>query len=136
MTLPSSPIMGLVALAPVIGLAGLDILFAATATRAAPPSIQCHAAKTSVERTICASPESLALDQEVTALYNRGLAKFMAADKHRLAQSQVAYIRHRDGCAWASHHSAHPGPAVSECVRGSMEERLRALRGIVDRGGY
>jgi uncharacterized protein len=119
-----------------LGYAVLCCVLATNGAVAATPSIHCRGAKSPVERTICASPESLALDQEVTALYNRGLAKFVASDKHRLALSQVAYIHHRGGCAWASHHSSHPGPAVTECVRGAMEERLRALRGIVDHGGY
>jgi uncharacterized protein YecT (DUF1311 family) len=100
------------------------------------PPINCRAARTTIEREVCQSPELVALDREIAALYDRGLAAFPPADRHRLAQSQLAFLHKREGCQWAMHHSAHPGPALSECTRTSMDERVRLLRHIVDRGGY
>jgi uncharacterized protein len=122
-----------------LSLAVLAFVMAMTAVagaHAATPPINCHAARNPVERTICASPEIVALDQEITALYNRGMAKFAGEARHRLAQSQLAYLRRRAGCSWASHHSAHPGPAVDECIRSSMGDRLRGLRNAIDKAGF
>lgn len=112
------------------------VLMPGLSAHAATPPIDCHRAATQVERQICASPESVAMDQEVTALYNRGMAKLLGEARHRLAQSQVAYVHKRAGCGWAAHHSAHPGVAVEECVTNTMGERLRTLRAVVDRGGF
>jgi len=120
---------------------GLIFLFLATAASfmtgasAATPPIDCKRAKTPVEQTICASPEFVAMDRELAALYDRGLAEFTGDQRHQLAQGQIAFLKQRGGCAWAAHHSAHPGTAVSECVRDKMETRLRELRRGVDRGG-
>ncbi len=75
------------------------------------------------------------MDRELAALYDRGLAEFSGDERHRLAQTQIAFVKQRGGCAWAAHHSAHPGTAVNECIRDKMEIRLRELRGAVDRGG-
>lgn len=104
------------------------------AASAAPPPIDCRKATTPVERTICEAPELVAMDREIAALYDRGMAAFAAEERHRLAQSQLVFLKQRGGCTWASHHSAHPGPAVGECIRDKMEIRLRALRKAVDRG--
>jgi uncharacterized protein len=102
---------------------------------AATPPIDCKKAKAPVEQTICASREFVAMDRELAALYDRGLAEFSGDERHRLAQSQIAFVKQRSGCAWAAHHSAHPGTAVNECIRDKMEIRLRELRNAVDRGG-
>jgi|GEM_PF-1818954 len=109
---------------------------AASNARAATPPINCKKAATTVERTICATPEFLAMDREIAALYDRGVAAFSTDQRHRLGQSQLAFLKQRSGCDWASHHSAHPGPAINECIRDKMETRLRSLRGAVDRGGW
>lgn len=109
--------------------------FALGAARAATPPINCKKASTTIERTICESPEFVAMDREIAALYDRGLAEFSGDDRHVLAASQLAFIKQRGGCAWASHHSAHPGPAINECIRDKMETRLHSLRNRVDRGG-
>lgn len=114
--------------------AGACILVVATAHAATPP-INCKKASTTIEKTICELPEFVAMDREIAALYDRGLAEFSGDDRHGLAQSQLAFIKQRSGCAWASHHSAHPGPAINECIRDKMETRLHALRNRVDRGG-
>lgn len=104
--------------------------------RAATPPIDCHKAHSVTDHALCEAPDQVAMDREIAALYDRGLAQFDPESRHRLAQSQVAFLKQRSGCAWASHHSAHPGPAVSECIRGVVEERVRSLRNVVDRGGY
>ena len=104
--------------------------------QATTPPIDCRAAKSVVDRTICQSAEFVAMDREIAALYDRGLADFEPADRHRLAQSQITFLRRRSGCAWAAHHSAHPGVAVGECIRSAMEDRLNGLRRVVERGGY
>jgi uncharacterized protein len=103
--------------------------------RATTPSINCKKVSAAVERAICASPELVAMDREIAALYDRGLAEFSADGRHRLAQGQLVFLRQRAGCAWAAHNSAHPGTAVNECIHDKMETRVRALRNAVDHGG-
>lgn len=98
------------------------------------PPIRCTGTLGTVDLAICQSPEFVAMDREIAALYDRGRAQFAGEDRHRLAQSQLAFLKARSGCAWASHHSAHPGVAVGECVRDKMETRVRALRAAIDRG--
>ena len=105
-----------------------------TPARALAPPIRCGGPLAIVDRTICESPEYVAMDREIAALYDRGRAAFTAEDRHRLAQGQLAFLKARSGCAWASHHSAHPGTAIGECIRDKMDIRLRSLRTAVDRG--
>ena len=107
--------------------------FAAAATV---PPVDCRHDRKVVGRTICASPELTAIDKEIAALNDRGAAQFGSGDQQRLAQSQLSFFRRRNGCAWASHNSAHPGTAVAECIGAAMEDRLHSLRAIVDRGHY
>lgn len=104
--------------------------------RAAAPPIDCRHAHGAVDQEICGSGEVLAMDREVSALYDRGMASFSADDRHRLAESQLGFLKKRRGCEWAAHHSAHPGVAIEECVRGAMEGRVHSLRAAVDRGGF
>ncbi len=94
----------------------------------------CRSPHGAVAETICGTPEYAAMDREIAALTDRAMAQFSPSDRHRLAQGQTIYLHRRQGCEWASHHSAHPGVAVDECVRTSLEGRVHALRIIVDRG--
>ena len=71
------------------------------------------------------------MDREISALNDRGMVE-LGSRNRMLAQSQFRFFKRRNGCAWASHNSAHPGEAVDECVRGIMEGRLRVLRTVVD----
>ena len=119
---------------PLMLLAAVCLLGGAGGAGAVAPPIKCGGSLPIVDQTICESPEYVAMDREIAALYDRGRAQFTPDERHRLAQSQLAFLKVRSGCAWASHHSAHPGPAVGECVRDKMEIRLRALRAAVDRG--
>lgn len=118
----------------------LTVLFAAfsigSAGAVTTPPVDCRHDNKVIGQTICASPELTALDKEIAALNDRGMAQFAAPDQRRLAESQLAFFKRRSGCAWASHHSAHPGTAVAECIGAAMDERLRTLRAIVDRGRY
>jgi uncharacterized protein len=100
------------------------------------PPIKCQKAKSTVDRAVCESPEYVAMDREIAALYDRGKAQFTPEDRQRLAQSQLGFLKRRNGCAWASHHSAHPGVAVDECIRSVMEDRVKVMRTVVDRGGF
>ena len=111
-------------------------VFPILAAGAAAPPIACRKAQTSVEREICGSTELLAMDREIAALYDRGMAQVSGEDRHRLALSQQGFLHRRGGCDWAAHHSAHPGVAIEECVRGTMEGRVRTLREIADRGRF
>ncbi len=121
------------ALKPVVLLvSAVALLVAPISSAMATPPLDCRKAETPVERTMCASPEFTAMDREIAALYDRGLAALSGEERHQLAESQVAFIKRRSGCAWAAHHSAHPGPAIGECIRDKMETRLRALRSRVD----
>ena len=115
-----------------VAAAGLSV--APRAASAAAPAIACAKARGDVDRNICGSPELLAMDREIAALYDRGLAEVAGGDRHQLVVSQQSFLRQRAGCAWAAHHSAHPGVAVDECVRAAMEGRVRALRTVADRG--
>ena len=78
----------------------------------------------------------IAIDREIAALVDLGAVRMAMApeERRRLFESQAAYLRRRNGCDWASHHSAHPGAAVDECVRAVMDARVHALRVAVDRG--
>ena len=114
---------------------GSALAIATNASAAAPP-IDCRKSTSTVDREICGSGEFTAMDREIAALYDRGMADFTANDRHRLAASQVSFLQHRKSCDWAAHHSAHPGVAVEECVRNIMESRLRSLREVVDRGRF
>lgn len=120
-------------------LLSLTILCAATISPAGAvttPPVDCRRDKHVVGKTICASPELAAIDREIAALHDRGMAQFASGDQRRLAQGQLAFFKRRSGCAWASHQSAHPGTAVAECIGAAMEDRLHTLRAVVDRGGY
>ena len=120
-----------------IGASTIVVLLAACGwAQAAAPTIDCRKAHGAVDQEICGSSEVLAMDREVTALYDRGMASFSPDDRHRLAESQLGFLKKRRGCEWAAHHSAHPGAAVEECVRGTMEGRVHALRAAVDRGRF
>jgi uncharacterized protein len=112
-----------------MGLAATGASFGAAA--AGTPPIECRSAKGDVALSICRSPELRAMDREISALNDRGMVQ-LGSDNRELAQSQFRFFKRRNGCVWASHHSAHPGPAVDECVRSIMEGRLRVLRGVVD----
>lgn len=111
------------------------VVIAAAAANAAPP-IACRAAKTEIERAVCGSPEYLAMDREIAALFDRGLAVGEGAARQQLVERQRAFLHKREGCTWAAHHSAHPGVAVDECIRATMEARVAALRRFVDSGGH
>lgn len=102
---------------------------------AASPPINCKKASTPVDQAICEAPEFVAMDREIAALYDRGLASLDPDGRAQLAQGQLAFLKQRRGCAWAAHHSAHPGTAVEECIRDKMDNRLKALRNVVDNGG-
>ena len=99
---------------------------------AASPPIACGKASTPVERTICASPEFKAMDREIAALYDRALSVADGEARHRVVIGQQAFLKRRGDCAWAAHHSAHPGVAVEECVRSAMDGRVAALREVAD----
>ena len=102
---------------------------------AATSTLKCRVAGASaITRTICASPEYVAMDREIVALLDRAEARFAPIDAQRLAVSQGAFLKKREGCEWASHNSAHPGAAVDECLRAVMDARVHALRVAVDRG--
>ena len=116
--------------------AALALLAGSGWARAAAPPIDCRKAQGAVDGEICGSSEFLAMDREVSALYDRGMSAFSALDRHRLAEGQVKFLNKRRGCNWAAHNSAHPGVAVEECVRNTMEGRVHALRAAVDNGGF
>ena len=99
---------------------------------AVPPPIACGKAAGPAEHEICNDPTLVAMDREIAALYDRGLAELQGPVRHQLVLSQQAFLKKRNGCAWAAHHSAHPGVAVDECVRTMMDARVRALRAIAD----
>ena len=120
---------------------GLALCLASGAVVAAPrmasqtPTFKCHKPASAVARTICGSSEYVAMDREIAALTDRARAELTPGEESQLAASQSRYLRQRDGCEWAAHNSAHPGTAIDECVRASLEERVRRLRGVVARSG-
>ena len=116
-------------------LVSLTLCVLVTPAVAAKSTLKCQVGGVStITRAICASPEYLAMDREIVALLDRAEARFAPVDAHRLAVSQGAFLKKREGCEWASHNSAHPGAAVDECLRSVMDARVHALRTAVDRG--
>lgn len=103
---------------------------------AAAGHMDCRTDKGPVTDTICHSREYRAMVGEIRALMDRAMAGFTPEDRKRLIASDAADRKRRAGCAWAAHNSAHPGVAVDECVRASLESQVRALRVLVERGGY
>ncbi len=106
-----------------------------TPLAAATPTLKCHAAHGVVAKTICDSPEYVAMDREIAALTDRAKVELSSGEQSQLVASTARYMRQRGGCQWAAHNSAHPGTAIDECVRSSMEERVRRLRDVVARSG-
>ena len=91
-------------------------------------TLDCKAPRGAVARTICGSSEYVAMDREIAALTDRARAELTPGEESQLTASTARYIRQRAGCEWAAHNSAHPGTAIDECVRASLEERVRRLR--------
>lgn len=116
-----------------LGLAAT--LAAASDVSAATATMKCRAPHGAVAATICGSPEYVAMDREIAALTDRAKAQLSKGELSQLAESQARYLRQRSGCAWAAHNSAHPGAAVDECIRASMEGRVHRLRDVVARSG-
>ena len=116
------------ALASLCGAAG------AQARSAATPTIACRPPHDAVARIICDSPEYVAMDREIAALTDHAKSLLPAGELSQLAESQARFERQRKGCGWAAHNSAHPGAAIDECVRASLETRVRRLRDVVARG--
>ena len=115
---------------------GLFALLAAGPADASTSALKCRAVRGTIDKTICGSPEYLAMDREIAALVDLADLRFSPDDRHRLADGQTRYLERRASCQWAAHHSAHPGAAVDECLHASMDGRAKALRAAVDRGGF
>lgn len=98
--------------------------------------IRCRSPHGAVATTICASPEYRAMEREIAALTDRGMAELSPGDRSRLDESQARFLRQRQGCEWAAHNSAHPGTAVDECVRASLEGRVQRLRILIERASF
>ncbi len=111
------------------GLAAAPDLSAATAT------MKCRPPRGAVAEIICGSSEYVAMDREIAALTDRAKTRLSLGEKSQLIQSEARYHRQRNGCSWAAHNSAHPGAAMDECIRASMEGRVKRLRDVVDRAG-
>ncbi len=121
-----------------VRLATIALLVGASApSLAAQPTrtFDCKKPRSSVARTICTSPEYVAMDREIAALTDRARAELTSGEQSQLVASTARFVRQRSGCEWAAHNSAHPGTAIDECVRASLEERVRRLRGVVARSG-
>ena len=106
----------------------------ASGLSASTSTFDCRTPRGAVARTICGSPEYVAMDREIAALTDRAKALLSSGEQSQLAASEARYLRQRNGCQWAAHNSAHPGTAIDECVRGSMESRVQRLRDVVARG--
>ena len=113
------------------------VVFLATPACAVPQTrtFDCRKPHSSVARTICTSPEYVAMDREIAALTDRAHAELTPGEQSQLVASTARFVRQRSGCEWAAHNSAHPGTAIDECVRASLEERVRRLRNVVARTG-
>lgn len=129
--------MSLVRCAAITLVAALAAPAFAAPAWAAPQTkaFDCRKPHTAVARTICSSPEYVAMDREIAALTDRARAELSPGEQSQLVASTARFTRQRTGCEWAAHNSAHPGTAIDECVRASLEERVRRLRGVVGRAG-
>ena len=98
-------------------------------------AFDCKKPHSAVARTLCGSSEYVAMDREIAALTDRARAELTPGEQSQLVASTARFTRQRSGCEWAAHNSAHPGTAIDECVRASLEERVRRLRGVVAKSG-
>ena len=94
----------------------LTAVLAATAIPAIaqPQRINCGFAKTSVEKTICASPQLTALDTRMTNLYFRLRAEASRPGARALLESQVAWLKNLSACGYDAN-----------CLVGMYETRNR-----------
>ena len=79
------------------------------AADASAQGLDCTKARTSTERTICASPALVALDREVGLAYAASAAR-QPAQQDKLRQDQLAWLRARDSAC------ALPGAARPACL--------------------
>lgn len=117
------------------GLLCANAAGAAPTTLAPTPTFACRAPHGAVAHTLCDSAEYKAMDREIAALTDRAKAQLSRGELSQLAESTARFVRQRSGCGWAAHNSAHPGAAIDECVRASLEGRVRRLRDVVARVG-
>jgi len=87
---------------------------------ASPPSFSCKAAKTEVEKTICADPELSDVDQKVASAYQAALKTVPPGDLAAFRQNQREWLDSRD-------FNCTPEDRAS-CIKTSYEDRLKTLQ--------
>ncbi len=79
--------------------------------------MDCKAAKSEVDRAICASPAALAADSAMAAAYNALRERFSPAERESLLVSQRAWIKRRGyGCD-------SDKPAYAQCLTTQADQR-------------
>lgn len=96
-----------------IWMAGLGLLAGAAPALA----MDCKAARTDIEKAICASPEAVAADAAMVAAYNALRERLAPADREALLVSQRAWIKRRGfGCE-------SDKPAYAQCLANETSQR-------------
>jgi uncharacterized protein YecT (DUF1311 family) len=97
--------------------------------------LDCHIARTDIERAICASPELMAVDRQMQQLYDRATSD-ASADRNELRHEQLSWLHSRDRrCSGDPLTSiglkSPPEPAAwrNSCLIKAYSERLRAFGG-------
>ena len=107
-------------------LAALCCCFPAHSASAAP--MHCAAARTDVEKTICADRQLLAQDQAISSRLD-GLTRRCAASRDLLVQGQKFWLRERSDCRNVEGVFDKPD-GLRACLAARMDQRLRQLDGF------
>ena len=98
------------------------VTFFASSAMAASPYINCGAARTTDERTICRSVVLVQMDAEMSTLYRVTKGLVAMGQRGEIQDDQAEWLRERRACG-----------ASFTCLRNTFRERIRQLDEIVDR---
>ena len=84
-----------------------------------PPYVECSAAKTRVEQTLCAAPDLVALGEIIADGYNQTLS--LSDSPAREVQQRFQWLQRRDEC------NKERGEMLVSCVRSVYEERASEI---------
>src|SRR4051812_8849833 len=89
-----------------IAVAGLSIVSQHAIAQRVTPSIDCAAAATVAEQTVCGSDTLAKLDRKLVDVYAAASKAASAEQKNRLAADQQRWLNERDACGKSSDRAA------------------------------